>query len=120
MNGWRFALATLAMSPFAPVWNGLVHVLRLADAETELQLLMCPANPKQSADHGAFFGLLVDLNQFLLYPIPGRWYWPGSVAALLGSAVTACWHIGCIGRVRRQKRRQYKFSPTALGVLNDS
>ncbi|ATG88786.1 hypothetical protein [Methylomonas koyamae] len=71
MNGWRFALATLAMSPFAPVWNGLVHVLRLAAAETELQLLMRPANLKQSADHGAFFGLLDDLSQFLLYPIPG-------------------------------------------------
>ncbi|ANE54141.1 hypothetical protein [Methylomonas sp. DH-1] len=69
MNGWRFALATLAISPFAPVWNGLVYVLRLA--ETELQLLMRPANLKQSADHGAFFGLLDDLSQFLLYPIPG-------------------------------------------------
>ncbi|WP_157205545.1 hypothetical protein [Methylomonas koyamae] len=44
-------------------------MLRLA--ETELKRLMRPANLKQSADHGAFFGLLADLNQFLLYPIAG-------------------------------------------------
>lgn len=92
MNGWRFALATLAMSAFAPVWNGLVHVLRLA--ETELQLLMCPANLEQSADHGAFFGLLDDLSQFLLYPIPGplvlAWFGCGMRLRPVGiSAVSA-------------------------------
>ncbi|MCQ8182810.1 hypothetical protein NP603_16930 [Methylomonas sp. SURF-1] len=128
MSGWRFALAALAISAFALVWNGLVHGLLLADAETELQLLMRPpssrslplallltvaiaglfvyahaawvrpANLKQSVGHGAFFGLLagllVDLNQFLLYPIPGSlalaWFGCG-VVEFCGYGLLAYW-----------------------------
>lgn len=105
MNVRRFALAAAAIFVFALLWNSLVHLVILREANGALASLARPA-PERSlllsllqtaaisvlfllsyrwsrhagslrggVTHGALFGLLagllVDLNQYLLYPIPG-------------------------------------------------
>lgn len=104
MNLRRFSLAVLAIFIFALVWNGLVHLVLLREANLVLEKFVRPSAErslalalmetagiaalfvysyarfvhtpglKRALEHGLFFGLLagllVDLNQFLLYPIP--------------------------------------------------
>lgn len=133
MNIKRFAYATLAIFVFALLWNGIVHLVILRDANVALEQLARPAEERSLAlgllltagvavlfvysyaslvrtpgiwrglGHGAFFGLLagllVDLNQFLLYPIPGwvvlSWFLFGFVEfCIYGVIAAAIYPIG--------------------------
>lgn len=105
MNLRRFFLAASAIFLFALLWNALVHLVILREANAVLTAIARPASERslllsllQTAGisvvfvlshawsrhartlgggllHGALFGvlagLLVDLNQYVLYPIPG-------------------------------------------------
>jgi hypothetical protein len=104
INFKRFFLAVFTIIVFALVWNGIVHLVILHEADSilntigrpesqrslSLSLLVtvvlsvlfvwsyaCTAKRGNLYDglrHGLFFGLLagtlVDLNQYILYPIP--------------------------------------------------
>lgn len=104
MNLRRFFLAALAIFLFALLWNALVHLVILREANAVIAVIARPASERsvllsllQTAGisvafvlsyawsrhartlcggllHGALFGvlagLLVDLNQYVLYPIP--------------------------------------------------
>lgn len=117
LNPRRLLLATAAIFVFALLWNGLVHMVILRDADAALagiarpeaerslwlsllltagiallfvlSYIRCARNGgiKEGLVHGLSFavlaGLLVDLNQYLLYPIPGslaaQWFLFGVV-----------------------------------------
>ncbi|MCI0506240.1 MAG: hypothetical protein L0Z73_09050 [Gammaproteobacteria bacterium] len=104
MNLKRFSLAVAAIFVFALLWNGVVHMVLLKEANQALDQIARPmaernmvlglmltagiailfvysyascarvAGIRYAVGHGTFFGLVaglfVDLNQFLLYPIP--------------------------------------------------
>lgn len=104
MNYKRLCYTALAIFIFALLWNGVVHLVVLRDANAALEHIARPASERslllsmaQTAAiafcfvltyalgartnslrgglaHGALFGLLagllVDLNQYILYPIP--------------------------------------------------
>lgn len=105
MNVRRFSLAALAIFLFALLWNALVHLVILREANTALAAIARAGSERSLAlsllqtaglsvvfvlsyvwsrhagtlkgglAHGALFGvlagLLVDLNQYILYPVPG-------------------------------------------------
>jgi uncharacterized membrane protein YhfC len=105
MNMKRFVLAASVIFMFALIWNALVHMVILREANAALGALARPGPDrsivlsllqtaglsavfvlshvwsrragtlKEGLAHGALFGvlagLLVDLNQYILYPIPG-------------------------------------------------
>lgn len=111
MSVSRVAAASFVLLVVALIWNGLLHMVVLRDAETILKtiwradlsdfmwlsVLMTLAvtllfalgysvfartgSLAEGIGYGVFFGLLagvlVDLNQYILYPIPGRLalYW---------------------------------------------
>ena len=104
MKYTRFILACVVIFFFALVWNGLVHLVILSDANSILTLIGRPEAERSmplslistlavsvlfvwsysrlsnrgsmatGITHGLFFsllaGVLVDLNQFVIYPIP--------------------------------------------------
>jgi hypothetical protein len=104
INYKRFFIATIAIFIFALIWNGIIHlvVLREADAilnsigrqesQRNIFLLLLVTiilsllfvwsysrtakrgDLRDGLTHGLFFGILagtlVDLNQYILYPIP--------------------------------------------------
>jgi hypothetical protein len=104
MNYKRFFIATLAIVIFALVWNGVVHLIILHEADSVLNTIGRPESQRNlylslivtallsmlfvwsyshtakqgdlhdGLRHGVFFGILagtlVDLNQYILYPIP--------------------------------------------------
>ena len=104
MNYKRFALASLTIFLFALIWNGVVHLVILREADSILYSIGRPVTDRnmllsllvtfilsilfvwsysryaRKGDirdglmHGIFFGVLagtlVDLNQYVLYPIP--------------------------------------------------
>ena len=127
MNVKRMMSTSLAVFAFALLWNGIVHMVLLRDANMALDAIARPAAErntllfliptaavailfvysyallvhtpgiKRGLAHGAFFGLLagflVDLNQFLLYPIPGSlafmWFLFGFMEFSIYGALTA-------------------------------
>lgn len=127
MNVRRFAVAVLAIFVFALLWNGLVHLVLLRDANLALASLVRPAAERsfplsllltlaiailfvysyaavgrgggirRGLVHGAYFGvlagLLVDLNQYVLYPIPaalaGAWFLFGFIEFCLYGVLVA-------------------------------
>jgi len=104
MNYKRFFIATIAIFVFALIWNGLVHLILLREADSILNSIGRPESQRNmflsllvtailvtlfvwsytrftrrgdlrdGLTHGLFFGLLagtlVDLNQYVLYPVP--------------------------------------------------
>ena len=104
MNYKRFFIATIAIFVFALIWNGIVHLVLLREADSILNLIgrqepqrnmflsmlvtailvilfvwsytrfARRGDLRDGLTHGLFFGLLagtlVDLNQYVLYPIP--------------------------------------------------
>jgi hypothetical protein len=102
----RTAMAVAALFAFSIVWNGLVHLLVLREAEQAVAAFARPVEDRnmvlallltvilatvfvwsyavslgrgglrRGLTHGLFFallaGLLVDLNQYLIYLIPGE------------------------------------------------
>jgi hypothetical protein len=104
MNYKRFFIASIAIIVFALIWNGIVHLIILREADSILNsigrqesqrnmflsLLVTimlvllfvwsytrfarRGDLRDGLMHGLFFGLLagtlVDLNQYVLYPIP--------------------------------------------------
>ena len=104
MNMKRFVLAASVIFIFALIWNAIVHMVILREANVALSALVrpepdrsivlsllqtaglsvifvlsyvwsrCAGTLKGGLAHGALFGvlagLLVDLNQYILYPIP--------------------------------------------------
>jgi uncharacterized membrane protein YhfC len=104
MNYKRFFIASIAIFIFAFIWNGIVHLIILREADSILNsigrqesqrnlflsLLVTAilsmlfvwsysrtakqGNVRDGITHGLFFGILagvlVDLNQYVLYPIP--------------------------------------------------
>ncbi len=127
MNAKRFVYACLAILFFALLWNGIVHMVVLREANIVLEKIARPAAERSvvlgllvtvgivvlfvysysafvrtagirhALVHGAFFGLLagvlVDLNQFFLYPIPGSlaltWFLFGFVEFCIYGALAA-------------------------------
>jgi hypothetical protein len=127
MNLKRFICAVLAIFGFALLWNGVVHLVLLREANTALEGTARPAAARnlllsllptagiavlfvfsharcvrtggirRSIAHGAFFGalagLFVDLNQYLLYPIPGSlavaWFLFGFTEFCIYGAIAA-------------------------------
>jgi hypothetical protein len=115
MKSPRLLLAYLSLFVLALIWNGLLHLVLLADLDATVRHLYRPdlaehmARPlvltagvvgvflwghvrfvptrsvREGALYGAYFavvaGLLVDLNQYILYPIPGyvaaAWFFGG-------------------------------------------
>ncbi len=107
----RFALTCLVLFALALVWNGVVHLVLLREADAAVAQLYRPdladrmwlslvltaaivvlfvwgydrfartGTIREAVGYGAFFaavaGVLVDLNQYVLYPIPGwlAWLW---------------------------------------------
>lgn len=105
MKPVRILLAIGAIFVFAILWNGLVHMVILGEANAALEGIARPAPerslplsllltagialvfvasflycsptraPRDGIVHGLMFaaigGLFVDLNQYVLYPIPG-------------------------------------------------
>ncbi len=105
MNVGRLIIATAAITLFALLWNGMVHMVILREANMALDGITRPAAERSfplsllltagiallfvasyasfvrsgglraAISYGAFFavlaGLLVDLDQFLMYPVPG-------------------------------------------------
>lgn len=101
----RFLLTALAIFMFALLWNALVHLVILREANLALAAIARPAPERNlvlsllltaavsvlflfsyvlfrrtgtmreglglGAIFGLFAGLLVDLNQYILYPLPG-------------------------------------------------
>lgn len=120
MNIRRSTAATAAIVLFALIWNGLVHMVILAEANLALNdvarapeqrsvvlavlltvgiaatfvssfnLWAGTGRLREGLVHGGIFavlaGLLVDLNQYVLYPIPGllalQWFLFGTVEFL--------------------------------------
>ncbi len=112
MNLKRLVITSGAILLFALLWNGLVHLVILAEANSALSPITRPAAErslglslfitaalallvawsyahcaqpgglKAGLRHGLFFallaGILVDLNQYLMYPIPAslaaKWF----------------------------------------------
>ncbi len=106
MNFKRLCYTALAIFIFALLWNSVVHLVVLRDANVALEHIARPASERSLAlsmaqtagiafffvltyalcarpkgfmgglAHGALFGLLagllVDLNQYILYPIPTK------------------------------------------------
>jgi uncharacterized membrane protein YhfC len=104
MNYKRFFIASITIFIFAFIWNGIVHLIILREADSILNsigrqesqrnlflsLLVTAilsmlfvwsysrtakqGNVRDGITHGLFFGILagvlVDLNQYVLYPIP--------------------------------------------------
>ncbi len=104
MNYRRFTLASLVIFVFAMLWNGVVHLILLRNAESILSTFGRPESQRnlglsivgtlllsmlfvwsysriakkgtvaEGLTVGLFFsvvaGILADLNQFVLYPIP--------------------------------------------------
>ena len=104
MNYKRFFMATIAIFVFALIWNGIVHLVLLREADSILNSIGRQESQRNmflsilvtvilatlfvwsytrfarrgdlrdGLMHGLFFGLLagtlVDLNQYILYPIP--------------------------------------------------
>jgi hypothetical protein len=127
MNWKRLLIALLAIFVFALVWNSLVHMVILGEANTALEGVARPpgernltlgllltagiaflfvysyasfvhtAGFKRALGHGVFFallaGLFVDLNQFLIYPIPGTlaaaWFFFGLVEFCIYGLIVA-------------------------------
>lgn len=105
MKPLRLALVYLALFALALIWNGLLHLVLLADLDATVTHLYRPdlsermalplsltagvvgvylwgylrfvprGSVREGALYGIYFaavaGLLVDLNQYILYPIPG-------------------------------------------------
>lgn len=112
MNYKRFYISVICIFCFAIIWNGIVHMVILREADSILNTIGRPeaernlwlsllgtivlsvlfvlsyarfakqGNLKEGIIHGLFFGLLagvlVDLNQYVLYPVPGllafKWF----------------------------------------------
>jgi hypothetical protein len=112
MNYKRFVIATIAIIVFAFIWNGILHLVLLREADSILNSFGRPESERNmflsflvtillatlfvwsytrfarrgdlrdGLTHGIFFGLLagtlVDLNQYVLYPIPAslaiKWF----------------------------------------------
>ena len=127
MNVKRFFYTSLAVFVFALLWNTIVHMVILREANMALDAIARPATERNSLlfliptaavallfvysyallvrtpgikrglAHGAFFGFLagflVDLNQFLLYPIPGslafQWFLFGFLEFCIYGAIAA-------------------------------
>ena len=104
MNYKRFVITSLVIIIFALVWNGIVHLFILREADSILNTIGRPESQRNlylsllvtallsmlfvwsyahfakrgdlhdGLMHGIFFGILagtlVDLNQYILYPIP--------------------------------------------------
>ncbi len=104
MNYKRFIIAAIAIIVFAILWNGIVHLVVLREADSLLNTIGRPESQRNlylsllvtallsilfvwsysrtakrgdlrdGLSHGIFFGILagilVDLNQYVLYPIP--------------------------------------------------
>lgn len=104
INFKRFFLASITIIVFAFVWNGIVHLIILREADSILNTIGRPESQRslslsllvtvvlsmlfvwsyartekrgdlcEGLRHGLFFGFLagtlVDLNQYILYPIP--------------------------------------------------
>ena len=104
MNFKRFLVTTIAIFVFALIWNGIVHLVLLREADSILNSIgreesqrniflsilatailailfvwsytrfTSRGDLRDGLTHGLFFGLLagtlVDLNQYVLYPIP--------------------------------------------------
>ena len=104
MNYKRFFIAIIAIFVFALIWNGIVHLVLLREADSILNSIGRQESQRNmflsilvtiilatlfvwsytrfarrgdlrdGITHGLFFGLLagtlVDLNQYVLYPIP--------------------------------------------------
>lgn len=126
MRAKRYIQTVLAVFVFAILWNGVVHMVILREANMALEGLARPAGERnmplallqtagiavlfvfssikcvrnggimQALAHGAFFGLLagllVDLNQYLLYPIPGtlalKWFIFGFIEFCMYGVIT--------------------------------
>jgi hypothetical protein len=107
----RFVLSSLVLLAVAIVWNGLLHLVLLRNADAVVRHLYRPdladrmwlgllvtaavvilflygyrrfartGSTREAVGYGAFFalltGVLVDLNQYMLFPIPGwlAWLW---------------------------------------------
>lgn len=103
MNYKRFFIATIAIFVFALIWNGIVHLVLLREADSILNLIGRQESQRNiflsilvtailatlfvwsytrftkrgdlrdGLSHGLFFGILagtlVDLTQYVLYPI---------------------------------------------------
>jgi len=104
VNNKRVFRSALVIFLFALLWNGVVHLVLLRDADAILDTIGRPSNERslvlslvvtaliailfvwsyartvkygtvrEGVKHGLFFGILagvlVDLNQYILYPIP--------------------------------------------------
>jgi hypothetical protein len=104
MNTKRFFGASCSIFLFALIWNGIIHLIILREAESVLSMIGREASDRslllsllatlllamvfvwsysryarrgtmlEGMTHGFFFGILagilVDLNQYILYPIP--------------------------------------------------
>lgn len=117
MNLKRLVITSGAIFLFALLWNGLVHLVILAEANSALRPITRPAaerslglalfitatlaflfawsyarfarpgGMKAGLLHGLFFallaGILVDLNQYLMYPLPAslaaKWFVFGAI-----------------------------------------
>jgi hypothetical protein len=127
MNISRIIIATLAITLFALLWNGFVHMVILRDANMALEGIARPASErsfflsllltaaiaslfivsyasfvrtkgvKAAVGFGAMFGLLagllVDLNQYLMYPVPGSlvlsWFLFGMIEFTIYGVIAA-------------------------------
>ncbi|PTY02671.1 hypothetical protein DB347_23450 [Opitutaceae bacterium EW11] len=127
MKGIRFFAAWAALFGFAVAWNGVVHLVVLADQNAAiahlrrnggaktlaLSLLLTAAvcavfvfgyaratksgSIREGVAFGGYFavfaGLLVDFNQYLLYPLPGKlvvaWFLSGLAEFCLYGAIAA-------------------------------
>lgn len=127
MNVTRLIIATLAITLLALLWNGLVHMVILREANMALEGIARSASErsfalsilltagiaflfvasyasfvrtsgvKAAVGFGAFFGVLaglfVDLNQFLMYPIPGTlalaWFLFGMIEFCIYGVIAA-------------------------------
>jgi hypothetical protein len=132
MRTGRLALATLALFAVALLWNGVLHLLILREANALVAALRRPnldemlwlsllltlgvcalfafgyarvarsGRLAEGIGYGLFFGLvaglLVDLNQYLLYPLPGRvvfyWFLGGLIEfTLYGALITRLYPV---------------------------
>lgn len=128
MNLRRLFMTAGAIFLFAILWNGLVHLVILADANSALATITRPAaerspglslfmtaalallfvwsyarfarqgSMREGLRLGVFFallaGILVDLNQYVMYPIPAslaaKWFAFGLIE-FCGYGVLAAW-----------------------------
>ncbi|NUO79505.1 hypothetical protein HUU05_05465 [candidate division KSB1 bacterium] len=127
MNSKRLLVTAGAIFIFALLWNGLVHLVILAEANLALSPITKPAaerslglslfmtaavallfawsyarfarpgGMKAGLLHGLFFallaGILVDLNQYVMYPIPAslaaKWFVFGLIEFCVYGALAA-------------------------------